>query len=71
MFPEESISKLRESGKIKRVVFVSGVFNILHPGHFRLLRFAKENGDFLVVGVIADKKSNDAIISETQRFQAI
>jgi rfaE bifunctional protein kinase chain/domain len=67
----ESISKLRESGKIKRVVFVSGVFNILHPGHFRLLRFAKENGDFLVVGVIADKKSNDAIISETQRFQAI
>ena len=35
----ESISQLRKNGEIKRVVFVSGVFNILHPGHFRLLRF--------------------------------
>lgn len=35
----------------KRIVFVSGNFNTLHPGHLRLLQFASECGDFLVVGV--------------------
>ena len=47
----DSILELRKNGKINRIVFVSGVFNILHPGHLRLLRFAKENGDLLIVGV--------------------
>ena len=37
-----------------RVVFVSGNFNIVHPGHLRLLQFAAEAGDFLVVGVNGD-----------------
>ena len=37
----------------KRIVFVSGNFNIVHPGHLRLLQFAAECGDFLVVGVNA------------------
>lgn len=32
-------------------VFISGDFNILHPGHIRLLRFAKECGDYLIVGL--------------------
>ncbi len=43
----------RAAGK-KRVVFVSGNFNIVHPGHLRLLQFAADCGDFLVVGVNAD-----------------
>ena len=34
-----------------RVVFVSGNFNLVHPGHLRLLRLAAECGDFLVVGL--------------------
>lgn len=38
-----------------RTVFVSGNFNVLHPGHLRLLRFAKECGDRLVVGVQSDR----------------
>ena len=37
-----------------KTVFVSGNFNILHPGHVRLLRFAKESGDRLIVGVKSD-----------------
>lgn len=36
----------------KRIVFVSGNFNIMHPGHMRLLQFASQCGDFLVVGVL-------------------
>lgn len=35
----------------QHVVFVSGNFNIVHPGHLRLLKFAADCGDFLVVGV--------------------
>jgi rfaE bifunctional protein kinase chain/domain len=38
-----------------KLVFVHGLFNILHPGHLRLLRFAKECGDVLIVAVMADK----------------
>lgn len=38
----------------KRIVFVSGNFNIIHPGHLRLLKFAADCGDFLVVGVLGD-----------------
>lgn len=37
-------------GKSK-VVFVSGNFNIVHPGHLRVLNFAASCGDILVVGV--------------------
>jgi len=39
--------------KIK-TVFVSGHFNVLHPGHLRLLRFAKGCGDRLVVAIESD-----------------
>jgi rfaE bifunctional protein kinase chain/domain len=38
----------------EKLVFVSGNFNIVHPGHLRLLKFAAEAGDFLVVGVNPD-----------------
>lgn len=41
----------QQAGPGKRIVFVSGNFNTVHPGHLRLLRFASECGDFLVVGV--------------------
>jgi cytidyltransferase-like protein len=37
-----------------KIVFVSGNFNIVHPGHLRLIQFAAECGDFLVVGVSGD-----------------
>lgn len=43
--------------KNERTVFVSGNFNVLHPGHLRLLRFAKECGDRLVVAVLSDSIS--------------
>lgn len=47
-----------------RVVFVSGDFNIIHPGHLRILNFAAECGDFLVVGVNADGLGKTIIPAE-------
>ncbi|MDA3908870.1 MAG: PfkB family carbohydrate kinase [Sulfurimonas sp.] len=47
-------------------VFVSGDFNILHPGHLRFLKFAKESGDYLIVGVNNDKISNKGMPQEVR-----
>ncbi|MBF0613997.1 MAG: adenylyltransferase/cytidyltransferase family protein [Magnetococcales bacterium] len=56
----------------KRTVFVSGNFNVLHPGHFRLLRFAKECGDRLVVAVISDRMANtDAYVPAKLRLEGL
>ena len=38
----------------KTVVFTNGCFDILHEGHIRLLRFAKKQGDTLIVAVNSD-----------------
>jgi rfaE bifunctional protein kinase chain/domain len=43
-----------------RTVFVSGNFNVIHPGHLRLFRFARELGDRLIVGVQSDRLAGDA-----------
>jgi rfaE bifunctional protein kinase chain/domain len=54
-----------------RVVFVSGNFNIIHPGHLRLLYFAADQGDFLVVGVFDDEIAPDATNSIEERLTNI
>jgi rfaE bifunctional protein kinase chain/domain len=51
-------------------VFVSGDFNILHPGHLRLLKFAKESGDYLIVGVNSDAISTKGI-SQDIRLESV
>ncbi|MBN2843685.1 MAG: bifunctional heptose 7-phosphate kinase/heptose 1-phosphate adenyltransferase [Sedimentisphaerales bacterium] len=38
----------------KKVVFTNGCYDILHPGHIELLKFASRQGDLLVVGVNSD-----------------
>lgn len=58
------------AGNDKRIVFVSGNFNILHPGHLRLLNFAAECGDFLVVGVNKDNTSG-TIVPEYLRHESV
>lgn len=55
-----------------RTVFVFGQFNVLHPGHLRLLRFAKENGDKLIVAVESDRMSaGSAHVSENLRLEGV
>lgn len=43
----------RASGK--RIVFTNGCFDLIHLGHVTYFRFAKEQGDLLVVAVNTDK----------------
>ena len=57
---------------MKKTIFISGNFNILHPGHLRLIKFARELGDRLVVGVISDKLGGDVIhIPQQLRLEGV
>ena len=55
-----------------RTVLVSGHFNVLHPGHLRLLRFAKEYGGRLIVAVESDRQAGgDAHVPEHLRLEGV
>jgi D-beta-D-heptose 7-phosphate kinase/D-beta-D-heptose 1-phosphate adenosyltransferase len=44
----------REKRNGRRVVFTNGCFELLHPGHIRILEQARALGDVLVVGLNSD-----------------
>lgn len=46
------IMRKRRAGR--RIVFTNGTFRFLHQGHIELLKFAKQQGDILVVGINSD-----------------
>ena len=50
-----------------RVVFISGNFNILHPGHLRIITFAAACADVLVVGVNADGFGHTLVPEDMRR----
>lgn len=55
-----------------KTIFVSGYFNVLHPGHLRLLRFAKEYGGRLVVAVESDRMAGRAAhVPEQLRLEGV
>ena len=55
-----------------KTVFVSGHFNVIHPGHLRLLRFAKECGSRLIVAVESDRLAGSAAhVPEHQRLEGV
>lgn len=49
-----SLVRLLRSGSY-RVVITNGCFDLIHPGHIRLLEHARKLGDQLVVGVNTDR----------------
>lgn len=62
---ESDVAAIRaKCGPDARLVFVSGNFNIVHPGHLRLLNFASGCGDCLIVGVNEDGPGNSHIPEE-------
>jgi D-beta-D-heptose 7-phosphate kinase / D-beta-D-heptose 1-phosphate adenosyltransferase len=49
----DEVRRRRLAGQ--KIVFTNGCFDLLHPGHVRLLRQAADQGDFLVVGLNSDE----------------
>ena len=56
ILPLKKLLTLRELWRWegRSVVFTNGVFDILHPGHVKVLEKAKAHGDLLIVGVNTD-----------------
>src|SRR5208282_391173 len=67
---KKALKQIRKEAEGKRLVFVSGNFNIIHPGHLRLLRFARECGGYLVVGVF-DGRSRGAVVPANLRLEGV
>jgi D-beta-D-heptose 7-phosphate kinase/D-beta-D-heptose 1-phosphate adenosyltransferase len=69
------ILSLRRQGKT--LVFTNGCFDILHPGHIKILRQAKSKGDILIVGLNSDfslkriKGCGRPILNEQARAQIL
>ena len=63
--------------KSKVLVWTNGVFDILHEGHFELLKFAKQQGDELIVAINSDtsvkrlKGKNRPINSQSERMSQL
>lgn len=59
----------------KKVVLTNGCYDILHPGHIRLLEKARSVGDVLILALNTDasvqrlKGPNRPLISETERAE--
>jgi len=41
---------------MKKIGFINGCFDILHVGHIRMFKFAKEQCDILIVGIDSDER---------------
>ena len=69
------ISQQKKRGK--KVVFANGCFDLIHVGHIRYLKGAKNKGDLLVVALNSDssvnklKGSGRPILNQEQRAEII
>lgn len=54
-----------------KVVFISGIFNVLHPGHIRLFKMASELGSKLVVGLFKKAHEGEHLLDDDDRLLAL
>lgn len=73
---KELLSRVAEAKAARRrIVFTNGCYDLLHPGHVRLLEKSRELGDILVLALNSDrsvrenKGANRPIIPEDERAE--
>ena len=60
-----------------KIIFVNGCFDVLHPGHIQLFKYAKSLGDYLIVSIDSDKRVSEMkgperpIFSQSDRSQTL
>lgn len=60
-----------------KIIFVNGCFDVLHPGHIQLFKYAKSLGDYLIVAIDSDKRVSEIkgperpIFSQSDRSQIL
>jgi cytidyltransferase-like protein len=53
----------------EKIVLVAGIFDLLHPGHVRLLEQARDYGDVLVTAVLDDASVRAVVAAEQSEKQ--
>ena len=53
----------------KNTVLITGNFNVLHPGHVRLFKFAKKFASNLIVGIFSDELAGGLVDVEQELRQ--
>jgi len=72
---QKIISKLKKQDKT--IAFTNGCFDLIHPGHLKILAAAKKQGDVLIVGLNSDssvkkiKGSKRPILNQNARSQIL
>lgn len=68
--------EISKSNRKKKIAVTAGTFDLLHPGHYNTLKFAKSLADELIVIIARDKtvekiKGRKPIIPEEQRVMMV
>jgi D-glycero-beta-D-manno-heptose 1-phosphate adenylyltransferase len=73
---EELLSRVAEAKAARRrIVFTNGCYDLLHPGHIRLLEKSRELGDILILALNSDRSVREnkgagrPIIPEDERAE--
>lgn len=73
---DELISRVADAKRIgRRIVFTNGCYDLLHPGHVRLLEKARGLGDILILALNSDrsvrenKGPNRPVVPENERAE--
>jgi rfaE bifunctional protein nucleotidyltransferase chain/domain len=77
IYTREQLIAARAAWKLagKKVIFTNGCYDILHPGHIRLLESARSLGDILILALNTDasvqrlKGPNRPLIPENERAE--
>lgn len=55
----ENLPEIRDRHASERIVLAGGCFDLVHEGHVRGMRFCRDLGDLLIVGVSPDKRVSE------------